>query len=106
MRSGLMDRIIQIMVATTTIDANGTPQRAWAVFATMYAQLLQRSTNEFMLKELGEDSVIVVVFRIRWKDGLSLANQVTYNGTQYRIADIKEIGRREALELRCVAVTS
>ena len=42
MRAGLMDRVITIDRASVTLDANGTPQTTWTVFATPYAQLIQR----------------------------------------------------------------
>ena len=106
MRAGTMDRIITIQAPTTVVDANGTPQKTWATFWSGYAQLIQRSTNEFMLKNLGEDSEVLAIFRIRWVDGVALNQQVVYNGVVSRIADVKEIGRREALELRCLTVTS
>src|SRR5579872_483900 len=103
MRAGKMDRRITIDQASTVVDDNGTPQETWTTFAACWAELLQRSTAEFMQKDMGEDTHIVVAFRVRWIDGVGLANRVTYNGVQYRLTDIKEIGRREALELRCLA---
>jgi SPP1 family predicted phage head-tail adaptor len=106
MRAGLMDRVITIKAPTVTVDANGTPQTTWSTFWHGYAQLIQRSTNEFLLKALGEDTEILAVFRIRWVDGVALNMTVVYNGVTSRIVDIKEIGRREALELRCIAITS
>ena len=106
MRAGMMDRIITIQAPTITVDANGTPGKTWSTFWCGYAQLIQRSTNEFMLRNLGEDTEIMSVFRIRWVDGVVLNMQTVYNGVTSRIADVKEIGRREALELRCIAVTS
>ena len=106
MRAGLLDRVITINSVTTTVDAFGTQIETWAAFATMRAQLLQRSTDEFMLKDFGDDTKIIVAFRTRWLDGVTLAMQVAYNGATYRITEIKEIGRREALELRCLDITS
>jgi SPP1 family predicted phage head-tail adaptor len=105
MRAGQLDRVIIIEAAVTTVDPNGVQQEAWATFATARAQLLQRSTSEFMLKGYGEDTDIVVAFRIRWLDGVRLTHRVAYNFERYRITDIREIGRREALELRCLKVT-
>jgi SPP1 family predicted phage head-tail adaptor len=106
MRAGNLDRVITIEAAVTTVDPNGTPQETWATFATMRAQLLQRSTAEMMLKGYGEETGETTGFRIRWLDGVRLAHRVAYNFEHYRITDIREIGRREALELRCLKVTS
>lgn len=110
MSAGQFDRIIQLQSPTTTVDANGTPQKTWATYATPWAKLLQLSTQEFVLKGLGEDTEIVAAYRIRWLEGVTLAHQVVHVGanvtTTFRITDIKEIGRHEYLDLRCVAVTS
>jgi len=106
MRAGLLDRVIVINAPTVAPDDNGTPQTTWATFATLRAQLLQRSTAEMMLKSFGEETGETTGFRIRWLDGLTLAMQVTYNGDTYRILNVKEIGRRVAQELTCLKVTT
>jgi SPP1 family predicted phage head-tail adaptor len=105
MRASNLDRLIVIEADLTTVDVNGVPQQTWTAFATMRAQLLQRSTNEFLLKGYGEDDNVTTGFRIRWLDGVRLTQRVAYNGERYRITEIKEIGRRVALELRCLRVT-
>jgi SPP1 family predicted phage head-tail adaptor len=107
MRAGQLDRIITVEKRTVTPDDAGTPQETWAVFASLRAQLLRRSSAEYALKSFGEDTDITTGFRVRWIDGLTLANmRVKYNGEHYRITDIKEIGRRVAQDLQCLKVTS
>lgn len=110
MQAGQFDRVITIQAPTTTVDANGTPQKTWATFWTGYAQLLQLSRQEFMLRDLGETTEVVAVYRIRYVAGVTLAMQVVHAGqsgsTTYRIADVRELGRHEYLELKCIAVTA
>jgi SPP1 family predicted phage head-tail adaptor len=110
MSAGKFDRVITIQAPTTTPDEYGTPQKTWATFWTGYAQLLTLSRQEFMLKELGETTEIVATYRIRYVAGVNLAMRVVHSGqagsTVYRVADVREIGRHEYLELKCVAVTS
>jgi head-tail adaptor len=110
MSAGKFDRIITIQAPTVAIDANGTPQKTWATFWTGYAQLLQLSRQEFMLKDLGETTETVAVYRIRYVAGVTLAMQIVHTGqsgsTTYRIADVRELGRHEYLELKGIAVTS
>jgi len=102
MRAGKLDRVVTIERATTAIDDYGTPQSAWATFATVRAQVIQASTEEFM-RGFGASSEAVTVFRIRHLDGLTLADRVSYGSRAFDLKEIKELGRREGLELRCVA---
>ena len=110
MSAGKFDRVITIQAPTTAIDGNGTPQQTWATFWTGYAQLLTLSRQEFMLKELGETTEIVATYRIRYVAGVILNMRVVHAGqsgsTTFRIADVRELGRHEFLELKCIAVTS
>jgi SPP1 family predicted phage head-tail adaptor len=106
MRAGDLDRVITINAPTVTPDANGAPQTTWAQFAYLRAQLLSRSTAEIRLRELGEETGETTVFRIRWLDGITLAMQVAYNGDNYRILDVREIGRRIGQDLTCLKVTT
>lgn len=106
MRAGDLDRVIVINAPTVTPDANGAQQTTWALFATLRAQLLSRSTAEIRLKSLGEETGETTVFRVRWLDGLTLAMQVVYNGDAYRILDVQEVGRRVAQNLTCLKVTT
>ncbi|TPJ53172.1 head-tail adaptor protein, partial [Mesorhizobium sp. B2-6-7] len=47
MRAGKLDRELVIERATTTIDEYGNTIEAWAPLATMRAQLVTASTEEF-----------------------------------------------------------
>ncbi|OAF13926.1 phage head closure protein [Bradyrhizobium neotropicale] len=99
MRAGNLDRVIQIQaIAMTAPDLYGAAAPTWTTIATMRAQLLQHATDD---KEgaRGHTTDIVRTFRIRWLDGVSLENRVTYDGRQYQIVSIKELGRRRGLDL-------
>jgi len=102
MRAGKLDKTIMIARATTVVDDYGTPSEGWATVATVRAQLVQSSAEEFM-RAHGADGASVAIFRIRYLDGLVLADRVTHAGTAFNVEEIKEIGRRRALELRCTA---
>jgi SPP1 family predicted phage head-tail adaptor len=99
MRAGKLDRVITIERATTTIDASGTPQEAWATLATMRAELLDGTTDEFA-RSFGASTEAVAVFRTRYLDGLTVSVSVTFEGRAFGIKQVKEIGRRRGLELR------
>ena len=105
MRAGNLDRVIRLERATETIDANGAPQTAWDEIRTMRAEVVEADTQE-AINAYGASGNVVVVFRVRYFDGLTLADRVIYAGQSYDIKQIKEIGRRRALELRTVMVGS
>ena len=121
LRAGKLDRTITLersgpsFDAPQAIDANGlpikgwevegdgTPSQVWRTLATVKAEMLEMGSTDYMRAQ-GASFEKLGIFRIRWIDGLTLADRVRYNGTHYRIEDINEIGRRVGLELRCKAV--
>lgn len=77
--------------------------RAWEPLCTVWAELLQQSANEY-LTGFGEAEAGSVVFRVRYRPGITTADRVTYAGTAYNLKEINEVGRRDGLELRGVAI--
>lgn len=102
MRAGKLDRIIEVLRLSRTVDDYGTETEAWTAVATVRAQLVQSSTEEFM-NSFGSSAETAAVFRIRYRDDLLTSDRVTYRGQAYDVKEIKELGRREGLDLRCVA---
>ena len=102
MRAGLLTR-------TVTLDAysagepddygNSTP--TWTPFATIRAQLVTMSTEEF-LRASGEASEASLVFRVRYLPGVTNAHRLTFEGRQFDVKEVIAIGFRETLELRCM----
>jgi len=105
MRAGKLDKIITIGRVTNTVDDFGTPQEGWATVATVRAQRVKLTTEEF-LRAFGSTSEAVAVFRIRHIDGLTLADRITCDDEAFDLKGIEPIGRRQGLELRCVAAGS
>ena len=103
MRAGNLDRLINIQSFSNTVDEYGTPVEAWTDFATVRAQLVQASTDEF-LAGYGQSDNTVMIFRTRWIDGLTTEHRVVHSGKNLNIREIKEIGRHHGLELRCEEV--
>jgi SPP1 family predicted phage head-tail adaptor len=99
MRSGKLDRSIAIERMAETVSASGAVSKAWAVIATVRAELVQQSADEY-LAGYGEAQEGNLLFRIRWMDGITTADRVTYDGTAYDIDQIAELGRKRGLELR------
>jgi SPP1 family predicted phage head-tail adaptor len=105
MRAGTLDRTITIQAFSSTVDDYGTPTETWTDFATVRAALVQASTDEY-LRAYGETDALAVIFRTRWLDGLTTEHRVVYDGRNLNIREVKEIGRRKGLELRCEEVRS
>ncbi|GAB1581729.1 phage head closure protein [Phyllobacterium phragmitis] len=102
MRAGKLDKTITLQRFTSTVDEYGTPIETWADLAPVRAQIIQATTEEFM-RGWGASTEAATIFRIRHMDGITPSDRVTYQGRAYDLKEIKELGRREGLDLRCVA---
>lgn len=102
MRAGKLDREITVQRSTSTVNDAGTPVTSWADVAAVRAQLVQQNTEEF-IRGFGASDETVVIFRIRWLDGLTNADRIVYGERIHNLKEIKEIGRRNGQELRCIA---
>jgi SPP1 family predicted phage head-tail adaptor len=100
MKAGRMVHVIEIQRASVSINDAGTPASTWARVATVRAEVVERSTEEF-LRNAGETSETTVVFRTRYFEGLTDEDRVSFDGAAYDIEEITRIGRRTGLELRC-----
>ncbi|QNQ63104.1 phage head closure protein [Brucella sp. 6810] len=104
MRAGKFDRIIAIERETETVTPSGGVIKEWQAIAIVRAEIVQQSATEF-LTGYGEAEDGTIVFRVRYRSGITTADRVAYNGARYNLKEIKEIGRRRGLELRGVAVS-
>lgn len=100
LKAGKLDKQITIEREVETVAASGAVSTAWHVVATVRAELVQRSADEF-LTGFGEAEAGSAVFRIRYLAGLTTADRVICGGVVYDIDEIAEQGRRRALELHC-----
>lgn len=96
---GNMDRRIIIERETETLKPSGDPVKTWTPVAVVWAEVLQQSATEFFTG-FGEAETGTMIFRVRYRPGITTADRVTYNDQSYGLKEIKEIGRFEALELR------
>jgi SPP1 family predicted phage head-tail adaptor len=100
-RAGKLDRIIQIKTGAADISRSGKLSMTWTLVATMRAQLIQNTTDD-VTGQGGSQTQKTVTFRIRWLDGVTLEQRVTYEGQEFEIKEVKELGRRRGLDLKCV----
>lgn len=102
MRAGKLDRTIRIDTFDPgAVDDFGTPTPGYTALATLRAQIIQSSTEEFIEAQGATDDT-VVIFRTRWLSGVTTAERIHFDGKFFNVKEVKEIGRRKALELRAV----
>ncbi|NKB83087.1 phage head closure protein [Brucella grignonensis] len=102
MQSGKLDRQITIERQTETVSPSGSVRKTWQIIATLRTEIVQQSATEF-LTGFGEAESGTIIFRTRYLAGITTADRIIYEGGNYNLKEIKEIGRRRGLELRGVA---
>ncbi|MEA3541068.1 MAG: phage head closure protein [Pseudomonadota bacterium] len=101
MRAGALDRRVTIQRATLEDDGYGSVE-VWADWLTVSAQIVQQGGREF-LAAAQVQAVVRVLFRLRWIEGVSVLDRVVYDNRLHNIQEVRELGRREGLELMTVA---
>lgn len=102
MRAGKLDQTITIRAVAYADDGFGGMTPTETDFATLRAQVIDESTDEF-IRAAGASTERVRVFRVRHVDGVTLTMRVQHAGETFNIVQLKPIGRRRLLELRCRA---
>ena len=103
MKAGKLTRVITVWRFTSTVDEYGTPVMAWTEVATLRAQVVQQSTEEF-IQTMGASDETVVIFRTRYLAGVTNADRVRFGGVDHNIREVKVTGRNKGLELRTATV--
>lgn len=100
MRTGNLDRRITLQAYVRTgVSPAGTETFEWQDVGTYRAELVQSTTAEY-LRGYGEGASDTLIFRMHFK-AISTDQRVSFAGTTYNIREVKEIGRRQGVELRC-----
>jgi len=98
MRAGDLDRRITIQSYSYERDDFGGEIPIWTDAAAVWAQVAQEGGREFLGAETIR-SERKVVFRLRWLPGITVTHRVLYDGREHNILEVRELGRREGLEL-------
>jgi SPP1 family predicted phage head-tail adaptor len=101
-RAGGLDRRVTLQRFTEEQDEYGEPIMVWMDLATVFAEVRQQGGREY----LAAASTVAekrVVFSIRWYPDLTVLDRVSYDGVLHNIAEVREIGRRDGVELHTVA---
>lgn len=102
--AGKMDRRITIQRATITRDEYNAEVPGWADLATVWASYEPIKDGErFRAGERAAE--LSARFHIRYSSqvsGVTAKDRLTFEGRTFEIEHVKEIGRREGLELTTV----
>lgn len=99
MRAGDLDRRITIQREEVVGDDGfGNEITDWVDVVTTWARVVQASGREFFAAAAIQ-SETKVMFKLRFMDGITVIDRVVYDGRNHDIHEVKELGRREGLEL-------
>lgn len=106
MRAGKLDRRISIQEKVVTQDT-GTGEEivSWNEIASVWAQKVENvgqerfSSDQFVGKTAR-------TFRFRWSNAtkaVTVTHRIVFDGVEHDIQNMREIGRREGIEVDCTA---
>jgi SPP1 family predicted phage head-tail adaptor len=102
--AGKRDRRIALQQAVIAYDVLNNPTSTWSTVATVWAERMDLSDRELVAaREVGAE--MTTRFRAPWSNAVSGINpkdRLTCEGNTYEIVNVKEIGRREGIEITAV----
>ncbi|TNH41276.1 phage head closure protein [Paracoccus haeundaensis] len=104
MKAGRLTETIQMERGDAGINDYGTPTTVWQRYATVRAERIDQTTEEFM-RAGGASDEETVVFRIRHVEGVGNADRVLWKGEAFNIQQVTPIGRRQGQDLRCTRLS-
>jgi SPP1 family predicted phage head-tail adaptor len=105
MRAGLLDRRIIIQRKSVSQSDSGDEIVTWNTLATVWAQKVDlRGLERFAAAQFVGHAIRT--FRIRWSitaESVNVKDRLFFDDRVYDITDVREIGRREGIEIDCYA---
>ena len=105
MRAGRLDRRITVQRKSIAHSDSGQEVVTWQDVAEVWAEKVEnRGEERFAAQQLVGHAI--KTFRIRWSsvvDEITTEHRLTFDGREYDITDVREIGRRDGLELDAFA---
>lgn len=102
LRSGSLDRRIELQAKAVTRDDIGEEQITWATFATVWANVQGLRGKEFFAAAEMQDSIDFRI-RTRYRDDVTRDQRILFEGQLLDIVSIVETGHREGLEIMCMS---
>lgn len=105
MRAGRLDRRITISRRTETVSVSGSVSEGWTAVATVWASVkYERGAERFATQQsVGHGAA---TFTIRWSETVSevsVLHRIAFDGRDYDVRDVRELGRREGIEIDAIA---
>lgn len=102
--AGDLDRRVTLQASTPVRDAVGGPVDVWADVVTVWARVRDLS-GKAIEDALQAGSQVTRRVTIRWRSGVSAAMRLKFaDDSLAKVAFVREIGRREFLELDCEVI--
>jgi SPP1 family predicted phage head-tail adaptor len=104
MDSSKLDRLIIIQWPSKTRSESGQEDIAWINLDTVWAQYFPQTTGK---KYYAASQIVAeadAIFRIRFRDDVSRTMRLLYDSQTYDIQDIREVERKEGLDLLCKVI--
>ena len=98
MKAGKLDRRVQIKVKTSSRDSYGAEILTYSVLATVWAEVVAISGREyFAAAQFVPEATLKI--RMRFREDFDETALISYDGVDYNILYIAEIGRADGLEV-------
>lgn len=98
MQAGLLDRRVTLQQATYAQDGAGTPVPTWATVAEVWGRVEPMTVREPFQAEQ-EAAWVDTKVTIRHRSDVGPKWRITHGGRTYDILGVRELGRREGLEI-------
>lgn len=98
MNPGQLDRQVTVESYTTTRDDWNTPTKTWSTLATIWARKRdQRSTEATELNQTV--NINRTIWTIRFRSDIDATMRIAYAGQKHYIVGVRELGRKELMEI-------
>ena len=98
--AGKLDRRITFQAPVERIESGLFPVKAWADLVEtpkMWAEVTTANGSEFSDPQIVSE--FDATFRVRYRDDLTTSMRIVYGGKNYNVKSVRELGRREFLEI-------
>lgn len=96
-----MDRQAELQSKAATASTNGERAGAWTTYETVWATVRETPAREIIAGNTEQAQKTLILF-IYYHSSVTERHRVLFEGDAYDIENIREIGYREGMELRCV----
>ena len=104
MIAGRLDRKVTIQVKSEAIAASGQRTLSWATHLAVWSNPIQRMGKESDADD-NRNTSRMVDFRVRWNSTFTNEMRIIWEGSYYKIEDIKELGRKDGLMISTSLLT-